>query len=257
MQPSFSQNQWWKSKNKSKGAGNNTMNKLKEDDLALCTVKSVEGTTVFVDVQGGEKGSIVFSEIAAGRIRNIREYVSPNKKIVCKVLRVYPDHLELSFRRVTGKERESVLEENKKEKTFSGMLKTISSDYQKIIDNIKSFYLISEFIEEIKTDSKLIEKYFSKKEAELLSKILSEKKEKEKVVKKVFILKSFTSSGLSDIKEILNIKDAKISYLGSSQFSISKSGKNLKDAEREIQSLLEQIGKKAKEKKAIFEYKEK
>ena len=231
--------------------------KLKEDDLVLCTVKKVEGTTIFVDIEGNGLGSIVFSEIAAGRIRNIRDYVYPNKKIVCKVLKVYPDHAELSFRRVTAKERESVLEENKKEKTFLGILKAISSTPQEIIENIKSSYLISEFLEEIKTDAKLIEKYFSKKEAELLSKILSEKREKEKVVKKTFILKSFSPSGLTDIKEILNIKDAKINYLGSSQFSISKSGKNLKDAEREIASILEKIEKKAKEKKAFFEIKEK
>jgi len=53
---------------------------IKEGDLVIATVKKIEGTTVFVEIEDSEiKGSIVFSEIAAGRIRNIREYVVPNK----------------------------------------------------------------------------------------------------------------------------------------------------------------------------------
>src|SRR3989338_5808626 len=102
---------------------------LKEDDLVLCKVKKVEGTTVFVDIENEAPGSIVMSEIAAGRIRNIRDYVSPNKKIVCKVLKIYSDHVELSFRRVTAKEREFVIENDKKEKTLLNMLKTTSLSF--------------------------------------------------------------------------------------------------------------------------------
>ena len=60
---------------------------IKTDDLILCTVKKIEGTTVFVDLGDSIHGTIVFSEIAAGRIRNIREYAIPGKKIVCKVLK--------------------------------------------------------------------------------------------------------------------------------------------------------------------------
>ena len=90
----------------------------KEDDLVLVTVKKIEGTTVFVEFSDGAKGSIVFSEVSPGRIRNIREFVTEGKKVVCKILRVKPDHYELTLRRVTAKERALVLERHTKERTL-------------------------------------------------------------------------------------------------------------------------------------------
>ena len=77
---------------------------LEAGDVVLCTVDRIVGTTVFVNIEGDGEGSIVFSEIAPGRIRNIRDYVVPKKKIVCKVLRISGNRMDLSFRRVTLKE---------------------------------------------------------------------------------------------------------------------------------------------------------
>jgi hypothetical protein len=60
----------------------NIMGNFNENDIVLCTVDKIDGTTVFVILEDGSQGAIVTSEIAPGRIRNIREYVSPNKKMV-------------------------------------------------------------------------------------------------------------------------------------------------------------------------------
>src|SRR3989338_8034553 len=152
---------------------------LKEDDLVLCTVKRVEGTTVFLDVEGDGEGSLVFSEIAAGRIRNLREYVVPNKKIVCKVLRIINGHPQLSLRRVTTKEKEQVLEEHQKDKTFSSLIKTIVKDPEKTIKSIKETSELWKFYDDAKENPKLLESFFTKEEAAKLSKIFSEKKDKE------------------------------------------------------------------------------
>ena len=57
---------------------------LEVGDIVLCTVDRIIGTTVFVGIEGNGEGSIVTSEIAPGRIRNLRDYVVPKKKIVCK-----------------------------------------------------------------------------------------------------------------------------------------------------------------------------
>ncbi len=91
---------------------------FKEDEIVLCTVKRIEGTSVFLTIEGGGEGSMTFSEVSPGRIRNIREFIVPNKKIVCKVLRIKGTQIELSLRRVTAKEREEVLEWYTKEKTL-------------------------------------------------------------------------------------------------------------------------------------------
>ena len=55
---------------------------LEEGDMTLCTVDRIAGTVVFVKIEGEEReGSIILSEIAPGRIRNLRDYVIPKKKI--------------------------------------------------------------------------------------------------------------------------------------------------------------------------------
>src|SRR3989344_4876424 len=77
----------------------------------LCTVERIEGTVVFVSLDNRKEGSIVVSEIAPGRIRNLRDYVVPKKKIVCKILRISDrGNVELSLRRVSAKERKEVMD---------------------------------------------------------------------------------------------------------------------------------------------------
>jgi len=256
MQSPSCKDKRWKNKSQSYNSGDITVN-LKTDDLVLCTVKKIEGTTVFVDIENNGQGSIVMSEIAAGRIRNIREYVFPNKKIVCKVLKTFPDHAELSLRRVTVTEKESVLDKDKKEKILQNVLRANVKNHQEIIDKIKESYDLSEFIEEAKKNQKILEKFIPKDQIQLIIKMLSEKKEKEVIIKKKFTLISHSPSGLNDLKEILNIKNVEIHYLGSGAFSIIKSSSNPKEAEKEILLIFDQIAEKAKQKKMLFSIKEK
>src|SRR3989344_8055808 len=98
---------------------------LEVGDLVLCTVDRIVGTVVFVKTDGYGEGSIIVSEIAPGRIRNLRDYVVPKKKIVCKVLRISGDRLDLSLRRVSLKEQKEVIEANNKEKSYVSILKSI------------------------------------------------------------------------------------------------------------------------------------
>jgi translation initiation factor 2 alpha subunit (eIF-2alpha) len=233
---------------------------IKIDEIVLCTVTKIEGTTVFVSIEECPlKGTIFFSEIAAGRIRNIREYVVPNKKIVCKVLKIQPDHIELSFRRVTGSERDTITERYKQEQTFKTMLKNNINNSEEKVEKIQKTLPLYEFILKAKESPRILDDFFSKEESEKITKIFQEKKEKEKEAKKIFVLKSDSPAGISDIKEILNIKTkgTEISYLGSSQFSITCKGKDFKEANQSCLSLLDSISKKAKEKKCFFEIKEK
>ncbi len=230
---------------------------IKEDDVVVCTVKEIQGTTIFVEIEGNGAATIVMSEVAAGRIRNLREYVFPNKKIVCKVLKIDPDgHAHLSLRRVTGKEREEIEEQYKKEKTFVTLLKATLKEPEKVIADIKEKYTLGEFLDEIKVNSKLLEKFMKKEEAERLAVLLVEKEEREKTIKKIFILKTTAETGIDDIRQILAVSGVKIRYLGSSQFSLAATAKDFKEADHKVNIALEYIEKQAKEKKAHFELKE-
>ncbi len=234
------------------------MTEIKEDDIVMCTVRKIEGTTVFVDIDEDGPGTIVMSEIAAGRIRNIRDYVTVGKKIVCKVLKAAKAQIELSLRRVTAKEKEEIKDKYEKERNLFSMLKSSTKNPEEILKKIKQEYEARDFLEEAKINPEITEKFFPKAEAQAFTKILSEKKEKEKIVKKTISIKSLSSSGINDIKEALQLpKNVEIRYLGSSKFSISSKGKDFKEANHQVQTALEQIKSRAKEKKLIFESEEK
>ncbi len=230
---------------------------LNEGALVLCTVKKIEKTTIFLEIEGNGEGSMVLSEVAAGRIRNLREYVFPNKKIVCKVLSINKNDIQLSLRRVTGKERDEVIDHFKKEKRYTALIKTIIKEPETIINKIKEKQDFVEFLENARESPSLLRDFFNEGEIDRLVKMLAEKAEKEKLVKKTFKLLSVSSSGILDIKEILNIKGVDIRYLGFSRFSISAKAQDFKEANKKITSALEEIKQKAKGKHAVFEVSEK
>jgi len=228
----------------------------KEGDVVLCTVEKIVETTVFVKIENNGEGSITFSEIAPGRIRNIRDYVYPKKKIVCKILRIGPSKtINLSLRRVTSKEKKEVMENYEKEKVALNIIKKIVGEKsERIIDKIKEENQnLYEFLQKSKNDSKILQNYFNEEEANSILKILIEKKEKLKEIKKEFCLKCKQSDGIERIKKILIPYNENISYLGSGKFKISKKASDYKLAEKEIEKILKEIEEKAKMEKCEFE----
>jgi translation initiation factor 2 alpha subunit (eIF-2alpha) len=231
---------------------------IKEGDVVMCTVKKIEGTNVFLNIEGNGEGTMSLPEVAAGRIRNLREYVSPNKKIVCKVLKISKDHIDLSLRRVTAKERDEMKNRYQKERTLLGMLKASVKNAEEVLEKIKENFDVATFAEEARVDSSILLKLIKKEEALVLSKILAEKREKEKIVKRELVIKSLSPAGIEDIKSALqSAKNVEMHYLGSSRFSISASGKDFKEAEGKMEKALAEVQKRAKEKKLFLEIKEK
>jgi len=232
---------------------------LEEDDVVLCTVTRIEGTTVFLDIQDNGQGTMIFSEVSPGRIRNIREFVVRNKKVVCKILRIKDSHPELSLRRVTGKEREMVMERFEKEKVLKNMMKPILKDNtDQILIKIKEDYDLSDFLDEARENPELIDNYVPKSESSALQKIFQHSKtSKIKVVKEIITLRSNEPSGLLDIQSVLKNKDAEIRYLGSSKFSIIVKGENYKTVNALIEQIIQKIKTDSKERKVTVLTKEK
>lgn len=234
---------------------------LREDDVVMCTVKRIEGTTVFVAIEGNGEGTLVLSEVAAGRIRNLREYVFPNKKIICKVLKIDADaHIHLSLRRVTGREREHVQEQFKKERMLLSLLAAILRDTVAVyatFEKIKAKYSVTDFLDSAHSNPSLLEEFMKKEDAQKLAVMLSEKEEREKTAKKHVLLKTTAEEGIRDMQTILTCPAVDIRYLGSSQFSITAKGADFKETANKLNTALAEIEKRAKEKKAHFEVKEK
>jgi len=230
---------------------------LRENDVVLCAVTRIESTGVFAKIEEYDcEGAITLSEISPGRIRNIREFVSVGKKIVCKVLRKNNDRIELSLRRVSAKERDSILEHYKKERIFSSILKSVLNEKtEETIVKIKQDKDIVEVLEEMKLNPEVLKKYLNQKELDKLKEILSQKKESEKEVQKKITLKSDDEDGIIHIRKILETKEADISYLGSSNFLIRVKGKEYKTANNQLEKVLAEIKEKAKKAHAHLEIK--
>ena len=129
---------------------------LEEGEIVLCTVDRIDGTNVFVSIEGDGEGIIQTSEIAAGRIRNLRDYVVPKKKIVCKILKISGNRVELSLRRVNQKEQKEILEQYKTDKSFTSILNTIlgQKEAEEVIKKINEKSRLHNFFEDVKSNEK-------------------------------------------------------------------------------------------------------
>ncbi|MGD9276064.1 MAG: hypothetical protein PVJ67_02735 [Candidatus Pacearchaeota archaeon] len=236
------------------------MENLEPGDVVLCTVDRIVGTIVFVNIDDtGLEGSIVLSEIAPGRIRNLRSYVVPKKKIVCKILRIKDKQIQLSLRRVTQKEEKEVKVEYKQEKSSESILKGILKEKAKeIIKKIKQKNSVYEFLQNSKVDSKELENLVSKSDAKKILEIINKQKKKKAEIKKQIKLTSKKPDGIKLIKNILGkLKNAKIKYISAGKYSIKVTDENPKKADNKLKEILQNIEKQAKENQMEFSVKEK
>jgi len=233
---------------------------LEEGDTVLCIVERIFGTTVFVKIENGpetREGTIITSEIAPGRIRNLRDYVVPGKKIVCKVLSTNNNNIHLSLRRVTLKEKKEIMEKYEKEKSSLSILKSVLKEKaEQVAEKIKEQGFLYDFLQQCKENPKKLEKYMNREDAEKICKILNEKKEKQVEVKKQFSLTSNKENGLEIIKQILLPYKSQVTYISAGKYMIKTKGENYKKAEQEAERILKEMESSSKG-NAKFEYKEK
>jgi len=226
-----------------------------EGDLILCTVERIEHTTVFVRLPTGEEGTIIISEIAPGRIRNLRDYVMPNKKIVCKVIRISGNNIDLSLRRVNSKEKTEVMNKYKEEQTSKSAFNQILKEKAKeVIEKIEKQMSLPEFLIKAREDEKIIEKFIPVEYRDLIKKI-TQKKKKEIEARKLVRLKCMEPDGIVRIKKILQIEDkrAKVTYLGAGNFQLLFKAPDYKEANQKMDLIIKKIEQDAKKAACEFE----
>jgi len=228
---------------------------IEEGDVVLCTVDRIIGTNVFVKIEDNGEGCIVFSEVAPGRIRNIRDYAVPKKKIVCKVLRISGDRIDLSLRRVTQKEQKEVRERYKQEKSYENILKSVLGEEQgkKIIKEISKKNKIYDFLQNAKENPKELEKLVGKENVKKIIDILKTQKQKKTILKKEIFLTTTEPNGIELIKNLLGmIKGTEVKYVSSGKYSLKKESEDIKKADHELTNTLIKLEKEAKKKKVEF-----
>jgi translation initiation factor 2 alpha subunit (eIF-2alpha) len=232
-----------------------------EGELVLGTVEKVSNNICFVDLPCGTKGTIISSEIAPGRIKLMRAHVVPNKKIVCKILRVAKDHIELSLRRVGAKDRKEVMQKFKQEQARKAGFKQILGDgFGDVNDKILGdFCDLSEFMEKARGDKELVEKYIPKDQQEQIEK-LANKKKKQVEVRYTLNLQCLEGDGVNKIKDLLGRFDeneVKVHYLSAGVFDMRVLADDFKAAKHKMAEILEKLEVSSKELKCDFSAKEK
>ena len=235
----------------------NEISSLEVGDIVLCTVDRIIGTNVFVRVHLNNKeieGSIVTSEIAPGRIRNLRDYVVPKKDIVCKVLRISGDRIELSLRRVTQQEQKEVKESYKTEKNYENILKSVLGEsFKETVKKIKEKDRLYDFLQNSKENSKQLEKLIGKENSNRIVEILNAQKSKKAIIKRDITLISDNPEGIILIKKILGeIKGIEIRYISAGRYSLRKESEDLKKSDSEMTEIIKEIERKAKTEKIEF-----
>tara|TARA_Y100000034_G_C6760269_1_gene338561 strand:- start:10 stop:708 length:699 start_codon:yes stop_codon:yes gene_type:complete len=227
--------------------------KYQEGDLVICKVTNIVKTTIFVETLEGIQGSMVLSEVAPGRIRNLRAYVVPNKIIVCKILEIRGDHLFLSLRRVKDQDRKNLMNQYKKERTHESIIKKLLGEKaEEVLKKITENQTLNEFLEDARENLEILKNHFTQTEIETIKKLLEEKKEKEKEIKREFKLTCKGDNGIITIKSLLQNHEG-ITYLGNSKFLIKRKSTDLKKTDNEIKETFETIEKESRKNKCEFE----
>ncbi len=246
-----------------------------ESEIVLCTVTNVQYSSVFVNIDEYDlPGMIHISEIAAGRIRNIRDYVKEGKKVVCKVLRVYKDkgHVDLSLRRVNEKERKEKVNQIKLEQKAESIIEHVAKENniepKKLYDLIANvilkdyeyFHIAFEEIAAGNLSLKEIKLDVDAKIVEQIEDLINQRFKPQHIeISGVISLTSYESNGVEIIKEALieaEKNSGEIKYLGGGKYEINVKSTDYKDAEAKLKEAVEIIENKVKN-KAIFEYKRK
>ena len=209
------------------------------DDLVLCKVTKIYPNSVFVNLlEYNDSGIIHISEVAPGRIRNLRDYVSVGRQIICKILRIDKErgHIDLSLRRVNSNQRREKLDEIKQEikseSIVKNLAKRVNMPYKKLYEDLTKaifkeyshLHLCFKDVADGETD--LISLNVSKKVADPLTEIILDKfKPKKITIEGEIKLQTYEEAGVTKIKDILT-KIEKVSetitlfYLGAGRFKL-------------------------------------
>jgi translation initiation factor 2 subunit 1 len=240
-----------------------------EGEIVLCTVTNVQYNSVFCTLdeyryEGQEvSGMIHISEVSAGRIRNIREFVQEGKKVYCKILTVDKQrgHIDLSLRRVTeGQKRDknmTLKQEQKAENILDHLAKEKKVEpakfYQDVaIPILERYEYVYMAFEDIVEEKFHLKEVIEPKLAAYIEEAVKERiKPKQVQIDGVFSIQTFAENGIEKVKQALidareAATPAEIRYLGAGKYKITVTAEEFKDAEKRLKAANDSMEKSFK-----------
>lgn len=249
------------------------------NDFVICTVKRILHHSVFVSLDEYEnlEGLIHISEIAPGRIRNIRDFVRPDKTIVCKVLKVNKENkqVDLSLRRVSINSMKITLDENRQEIKAEKLLEFTGKQLEIDLNNmykeagnkiIDSFGSLRECFNKVALEDDTLLKKIGINEniANALTKVIKEKIKAPKIkVKLILELRNYDLNGIELIKGLLektynNYKkkgyDLNIFYISAPRYQLELTTTDKRKSEDLIEGIATEIVNEGKKINILSKY---
>ncbi len=237
-----------------------------EDEIVLCKVTQLFPNSVFVELlEYGKQGMVHISEVAAGRIRNLRDYVTIGREIVCKVLRIDRErgHIDLSLRRVNSTQRMEKIDEIKQELKAESLIKNLAKKLNKpapelyahlaakIFKEYSHFYLcFKDLVEGTANLERIgVEAALAK---EITTAVIEKFKPPKIALKGEIKLQTYAAEGVEKIRTTLLAIEkvsptVKVIYLGAGRYKVVIEDVDYKPAEKNMErigQLLEQFNDK-------------
>ncbi len=247
-----------------------------EGEVVLCTVKKILRDSVFVSLDEFEnlEGIIHISEVAAGRIRAILDYVREGKPVICKVIGRNLEHhsVNLSLRRVSDVQRQKKTEELKKEQKAEKMLeiaaKELKINPEEVFSKvgrllIQEYNTLNAGLEEMakSPDNILIKKGVDKKLATTITELVKQRVKPSQVkISRMLMIRNKHPDGIERIKALLKKvedfaktqkKEMELIYMGSPRYKLVMKAEDYKSAESLMKDL--EVFLKAEAKKSESE----
>jgi translation initiation factor 2 subunit 1 len=235
-------------------------------EFVLCTVTRITPYAAWcrLDEYPGREGMIHVSEVAGKWVHDIRDFVKENKQYIAKVVRIdqQKNFINLSLKRVTRQDEKQKMNTFRREQRADKMLEQAAKEVGKDMDEAYEevgFLLQEKFgelfsaFEEIKESKEVLSELKIPKEwAKAISNVADKSfKEKETIIKADLEMKSYSSDGLNQIKEILKEVSkktgAKVKYISAPVYRIEISTKDPKNAEKNLKEGLEEAIKQVKQ----------
>lgn len=240
-------------------------------DLVIGTVTQIVpfGAYVTLDEYNIEGGLLHISELSSRWVKNIRDHVREGQKVVLKVMRVDAKrkHVDLSLRRVTGRERSAKLLEWKRVRKGMAILRAASekmgTDLDKAYKNVGSkiearYGSVYLGLEEAREKGKeaLLEASVPEGWAKILSEMAREKIRVPKVrVRGILSISCRKPDGAERIRRVFKKATSverpegtsiRAYVLGAPRYRIEVSAKNYRDAERVLEMAVQTALKEIK-----------
>lgn len=233
-------------------------------DLIIATIENVTDYGAYARLdEYNKRGLLHVSEISSSWIRNIRDFVRENQKMVLKVLRVDVEkgHIDLSLRRVTKRERIEKIKSWKKERKAEALLRGVAEKqgitpeeaYDKAGLLMDERYGLYEGFEKAAKDGPepLIKIGVPEDLAKAFAEVAEERiKLKLVKVKGVLELRCMKPNGVKCVKDAINSArkqekskdtDVKFYVIAAPKYSVEVSAENYKRAEDVFQKVSQRV----------------